>query len=100
MDGQLILSQIPISELENRLVTRIKDEILSSLNVNQEPQPDELLTVRETAKLLGVSKTSIHNWMSAGLIKYYRYGSRIRFKKAEILQVEKYQTKGKQKKEQ
>jgi excisionase family DNA binding protein len=91
MDKNYILSPFSLEELATAVADKIKasTEPLTTLP----PADDEMLTVKEVAKLLGVSLVSIHAWKKDGKIKFYRYGSRIRFKKSEVLQVEKYQAK-------
>lgn len=92
MQEQILLSPIPLEEL----ISRLKSE----LNIVQPPEPqgakeEEFLTAKEVSKLLGVSLVTLHNWKKKGMIKYYRFGSRIRFKKSEVLQTEKYKKREK-----
>ena len=84
----IILSQFTLDELATAAAAKIKTD----LPPTPEPAPadDEMLTAKEVAKLLGVSLVSIHTWKKDGKLKFYQYGSRIRFKKSEVLQVEKY----------
>ena len=46
---------------------------------------DELLTVREAAKLLDVTVQSIHEYKRRGLLKYKKLGSRTYFLRADLL---------------
>lgn len=48
------------------------------------PDAEEYLTVGEAATELKVSRPTIYKWMRAGQLKYYRIGSRIRFRRSEI----------------
>ena len=88
MDKNYILSPFSLEELATAVADKIRatTEPLTTLPAAD----DEMLTVKEVAKLLGVSLVSIHAWKKDGKIKFYKYGSRIRFKKSEVLQVEKY----------
>jgi excisionase family DNA binding protein len=45
----------------------------------------EFLTAREVSKLLGVSLVTLDKWRKNGTLKSYRFGSRIRYKKIEII---------------
>ena len=46
----------------------------------------KLLSIEEACKLLLVSKVTIHKWKKRKLIRSYRIGRRIYFKKGEIIQ--------------
>ena len=50
-------------------------------------EDDNLLTVDGVAQLLGVSRTTVHNWRSKGLLKAYRVGftRKVRYKRDEVL---------------
>lgn len=84
-----ILSPISLDELEKRLFEKLKCAFLTS-----DPYPKEdledFLTAKQVSKLLGVSLVTLHKWKRDGKIKFHRFGSRIRFKKSEILNVEKF----------
>jgi excisionase family DNA binding protein len=45
---------------------------------------DRLITREETAKLLGVSLVTLHNWVKANILKAYRVGNKVRFKESEV----------------
>ncbi|HRN95183.1 MAG TPA: helix-turn-helix domain-containing protein [Chitinophagales bacterium] len=89
MNYNIILSPINIDELETRLVSRLKTELNLSTPAPTNQQ-DEFLTVKEVARLLGVSLVTIHQWKKDGKLKFQRFGTRIRFRKSDILNVEKY----------
>lgn len=90
---QVIISGFTIEEFEDRLISRLKNELRTPSNAKDNKEPEEFLTAKQVSKLLGVSLVSIHKWKKQGKLKFYRFGSRVRFKKSEILQVEKYKTK-------
>lgn len=49
---------------------------------------DPLLTIRETAELIGVQPATIHNWRSSGatqLPRAYVVGKRPRYRRSEVL---------------
>ena len=46
---------------------------------------DELIKLSEAARLLKVSKVTIHSWKRKGLIPFYRISNKIYFKKSEVL---------------
>jgi excisionase family DNA binding protein len=50
------------------------------------PLPDELLTKIETAELLKLCTSAVDNLRRKGLLKAYRIGASVRFKRSEVLQ--------------
>lgn len=62
------------------------DELKSQIQeLQKQPQPDRLITRDETAKLLGVSLVTLHNWTKANILTAYRVGNKVRFKENEVL---------------
>jgi len=52
-----------------------------------EPKPEtELLTRLETASILGISLPTLNEWTKQGIIPGYRISSRVRYKRAEIME--------------
>ncbi len=49
------------------------------------PAPDELLSIREAAELLGVTVQTIHEWKRTGRLGFHKLGSRSYLKRAELL---------------
>jgi excisionase family DNA binding protein len=85
---KVILSQFSLDELATAVAAKIKADVPAV--PASSPMDEELMTAKEVSKLLGVSLVSISTWKKDGKLKFYQYGSRIRFKKSEVLQVEKY----------
>lgn len=54
--------------------------------LKQQPQltTERLITRDETAKLLGVSIVTIHNWVKSNVLIAYRVGNKVRFKENEV----------------
>lgn len=46
---------------------------------------DGLLSVRETAELLGVTVQTVHEWKRLGRLKYHKLGNRSYLKRSEVL---------------
>jgi excisionase family DNA binding protein len=90
MNQNILLSPISLDELEQRLVSRFKTEFLSTAPNETNETGDDFLTAREVSKLIGVSLVTLHKWKKNGKLKFYRFGSRIRFRKSEILNTQKY----------
>lgn len=53
--------------------------------LQKQPQADRLITRDETAKLLGVSLVTLHNWIKSNILIAYRVGNKVRFKENEVL---------------
>ena len=92
---QIILDGISVEDFQNQLIGKIKSEFFSTTPVHaKETGEDEFLTVSQVAKLLSISKVTVHHWKKVGKLPFHRFGTRIRFKKSEILNNEKF-SKGK-----
>ena len=79
----IIIEQMTEKELRE-LIRDVLSETIRTGNSNSK-QEEELLTVKETAQLLKVSITTIHKWIDDSRIKAYRFNTRIRIKKSELL---------------
>jgi len=75
---------IPFSEFEEIQKGWIK-EVLSEVQPPQQKE-DELITRKETAQFLGVSLVTLNQYTKDGIIPGYRIGSRVRYKKHEVLE--------------
>jgi hypothetical protein len=59
--------------------------LLEELKRSFEPKkPQELLTRSETAKLLKINLSSVHNWTKKGLLKSYGISGKVYYKRSEI----------------
>lgn len=82
MQQNIILFPVPLDDMKKV----ISECIIEALHTYQPPTPpDELLTEWQAARLLKVSKVTLHTWRKSGLIKYYRIGTRIRYSRSELL---------------
>ena len=89
---QILLNGITVDEL----VARLKSELIPAPAVSATKEtPEDFITVKEVARLLGISLVTVHKWKKDGKLKFHRFGSRIRFKKSEILNNEKFSKKRK-----
>jgi excisionase family DNA binding protein len=90
MKEHIFLSGISIEEFEADLLEKLKALIQPALIAIQREEAEDFLTRKQVAKLLGVSLVTISKWQKNGNIKFHRFGTRIRFKRSEILNAEKY----------
>lgn len=81
------LAVLGIDELRNLIAETVRAEIQTHIPKPAEPFADfpELLTRRQTAKLLGVSLASLDNWTASGRLRKHRIGVSVRFRKSEVL---------------
>ncbi|MGJ1191816.1 helix-turn-helix domain-containing protein [Sphingobacterium siyangense] len=57
---------------------------IKALQAQPQPQSEKLITRDDTAKLLGVSIVTVHNWVKSGILTAYRVGNKVRFKESEV----------------
>lgn len=89
MDKTVLLSPITLDELKNSFREVVKGELRDSAiraTKQEETISEELLTAKDVAKMIGVSLVTVHKWKKSGILKFQRYGTRIRFKKSDVLQ--------------
>jgi DNA invertase Pin-like site-specific DNA recombinase len=65
----------------NQDVKRLLEELKKSF---EPKKPQELLTRSETAKLLKINLSSVHNWTKKGLLKSYGISGKVYYKRSEI----------------
>ena len=80
----LILTSIPIDELQAAISEAVKLEFERHNNTQPSLEEAEFITRKETAQILGVSLVTLNEWTKTGTIQGYRIGSRVRYKKDEI----------------
>ena len=83
----IILSTIPRDEL----VQEITQEVLTGLRelINHNTNADEAIeyiTRKETAKLLNISLVTLSSWTKRSILKSYKIGSRVLYKKSEVIE--------------
>lgn len=81
---QTILTQIPLEELMTAIQGAVKTEI-EKLNLSKPETPTEYITRKDTAGILGISLPTLNDWSKRGVIPSYRIASRVRYKRAEVM---------------
>lgn len=77
---------------KQELVSEITSSILTGMAAilkesrDQDLQAKEYLTTKETETILKVSPVTRWNWTNSGILKAYKVGSRLRYRKDEVLQ--------------
>jgi excisionase family DNA binding protein len=72
------------SELENLITKAVNSAIENKLQHLTPAKENEYLTSRQTANLLGIALSTLHEYKLAGKIVAYRIGSRVRYKRNDI----------------
>jgi excisionase family DNA binding protein len=86
------MEQNTITQVHHVTPQQLKESILSEVrtelqNITQNFQPKkqpEYLTRKEVAKILKVSLVTLSDWNKKGVLKPYRLGNLIRYKRAEL----------------
>jgi excisionase family DNA binding protein len=86
------MEQNNITQVHGVTPQQLKESILSDVRlelktITQNFQPQKLpeyLTRKEVAKILKVSLVTLSDWNKKGVLKPYRLGNLIRYKRAEI----------------
>lgn len=76
---------IPMSELLELLEKMISASLENFIARFHHKPIEELMNIDEVCKYLRVSKVTIHKWKKNKLIKAYRIGRKIYFKKTELI---------------
>ena len=82
---QLIFSQVPLADLQGYIAQTIQRELSAILKADPAPDPDELVTRKGAAKYLGLSLPTLHDYTVRGVVTAYRVGSRVRYRKGDLL---------------
>ena len=88
MDKLLIPIGIAYAQVMDDIRAVVRHEysnILAATNGATTLPVDELLSIREAAKMLDVTVQTVHDWKRRGLLRYHKLGSRSYIKKADVL---------------
>ncbi len=84
----IVLTSVTREQLKNEL----RDELLSAIklllseNSKKDLFAKEWLNSKETEFLLKISSVTRWNWTNSGILKSYKIGNRLRYRKDEVLQ--------------
>jgi excisionase family DNA binding protein len=85
---EIILQQL-FELLTERFANAVSEKLSQKEKFSQQEKPKqdlqiEFLSIKDTCKLLGVTKPTLHNWTKSGKVTGYRISTRIRYKREEI----------------
>ena len=78
------LHDITPDELKEAIIHEIRLELKEMSKKFQPVRPPVYVTRKEAAKILKVSLVTIHDWNKKGILKPYRLGNLIRYKRTEL----------------
>lgn len=81
------LYNITPDQFKTEILNGISEQLQEFSKIFEVKEPAVWITLKETAELLGVTVTTIHNWKKQQIIKDYKIGSRVRFNRNEIEQI-------------
>jgi len=77
-----ILNNLSVSELKNLINESVKKALE---DFKPKEHKIEFLTTKEVSKILGVTPVTLNDWVKRGIIPALRIGTRIRYKKKDVL---------------
>ncbi|MEQ3665850.1 helix-turn-helix domain-containing protein [Olleya sp.] len=72
------------NELKENILNDVRAELKAIIQHFQPVKPAEYLTRKEAAKILKVSLVTLSDWNKKGVLKPYRLGKLIRYKRTEL----------------
>lgn len=81
---QLKIIQVTPEELKDIISEGLKAQIEELKNSQSGKDPDELLTRKETAKLLKINLATLWSWSKAGKIKSVGISNRVYYRRSAI----------------
>ncbi|MEA5460078.1 helix-turn-helix domain-containing protein [Arcicella sp. LKC2W] len=80
------VQQIDVSTLLSNIDGLIENRLKSFIpQTSTQSDAEEFLTREEVAKLFKISLPTLHDWTNKGLLKSYRIGNKVRYRKCEVL---------------
>ena len=73
-------------DLINNILNGIEEKLNNFEKKFQPKEPTQWITRKEVSEILSISLVTISAWSEKGILKPYRIGNRIRFKRKEVEQ--------------
>ena len=84
MNEPIVLSPIPLPDLLGEIAKAVRSE-LDARTQDTAPPAEELLTTDQTVTLLGITRPTLREYRRKGYLTGYRIGTRVRYKRNEVL---------------
>lgn len=78
------LHNVSPEDFKNEILEGVQDKLEALKNTLLSKKKSEYLNRKEVSSLLGVSLVTINHWCNKKILKPYRIGNSIRFKREEI----------------
>jgi excisionase family DNA binding protein len=88
MNQQVLLSAIALPDLVSEItreVTRAMRAEVAAIPTTPPAAPEELLSRDQAAQLLGITLPTLREYTHKGLVNGYRIGTRVRYKRSEVI---------------
>ena len=90
----VVIDYLTLESLMNHTFEKLlkgMNEVVNLKPIKESFEDIDLIDMDETLAILKVSKMTIHNWKKTGIIKSYKMGRKIYFKKSELIEAMKRQ---------
>ena len=85
--NNLMIEQTCSQDLLTQIGLIVEDKLATILvKINSKPQQEEVMKIKETAKFIGVSRTTLYNYEKQGLLIPKRFGNTTRYLKSEVVE--------------
>lgn len=79
---QIVLSSLTKEEIKELVHEAVRSEFHK---ISDELRPEELISRKETADILQISLVTLNKYSKKGILPSYKIGSRVRYKRHEVL---------------
>ena len=84
MNEPIVLSPLPLPDLLGEIAKAVRSELDARTQATA-PPAEELLTTDQTVTLLGITRPTLREYRRKGYLTGYRIGTRVRYKRNEVL---------------
>lgn len=84
MTDAILVNGITPQQLTETILNGVRNQLTELKKEFTPKEPEDFLTRMETAKLLKISLTTVHEWSNTGILKMYKVGNRTYFSRKEI----------------
>ena len=84
MTDAILVNGVTPEKLTETILNGVRSQLNELKKDFTQKEPEDFLTRMETAKLLKISLTTIHEWANTGILKMYKVGNRTYFSRKEI----------------